>query len=87
MKSKYRLMAVIGIILVILGIVFVAILPWACPIEIAGGFGPPIPSPNTKFSFFGIAMIVIGAVLTFYGRYKYTKEEEKEDIEKAKRDQ
>ena len=87
MKNRYRLVAIVGIALVVSGIVFVMILPTAFPVEKRDSFtGIVYTVSNTAFSYSGIALIVIGGVTTFFGRYRYTREEEKEDIERAKRE-
>ena len=83
MKSTYRRLAIIGIIVAVLGLVFAIPFPWLFP-----KYGPlGMPILNTTFLYLGIVMLVVGSVIGFYGRYKYTKAEEQEDIEKAKRGQ
>ena len=85
--NKYVPVILIGLILAILGILFVTIFPMAFPVTKTDSFtGLTYTVPNTTFSFLGIGMIVVGGLITFFGRYLYTKEEEKEDIEKAKRE-
>ncbi len=72
--GKYRIMSTTGIILEIIGIVFLMVMTGALPIE-EDKLGALITSLNTKFNYLGVAMIVGGAILYFYGRYKRSKEE------------
>lgn len=44
-----------------------------------------MPIPNMALRRVGILMFIIGVAVSFYGRYKYTKEEEKERTERAKK--
>jgi len=80
-KRQGKLMFVIGTILGIVGVIFIVLLPWACARE-----GPMrLPMLNTSLMFWGFVLFIVGAAIAFYGRYKYTKAEEKERIEEARK--
>jgi uncharacterized protein YbjQ (UPF0145 family) len=77
-----KLVFIIGTIISILGVIFAAVFPWTFQKE--DPFMGPM-GPNTTFIWIGIPMVIIGGAIAFYGRYKYTKEEEKERIDESRR--
>jgi len=84
--KKYKMIAIIGILMAIFGMVSVTFLPTAFPVKkFEPFFGTTFTYPNIFFSYLGIVMVIGGGIISFYGRYKYTKEEEKEDIERMKK--
>lgn len=84
--KRYKRIGTIGGLIAIFGMISVLILPQTFPKTIHDSYlGWTYTVPNVFFSYLGIVMVIGGGIISFYGRYNYTKKEEEEDIERMKK--
>jgi uncharacterized protein YjeT (DUF2065 family) len=84
--NKYKIIGLIACLVLIFGFLSVTVFPSTFPLQQKTAFtGWTYQTPNTNFSFLGIALVIIGGVLLFYARYKYSAQEEKKLIEQMKK--
>jgi len=83
--NKYKIIGIIAFLIIIFGI-FAMVSNLIFPQQEYDPFtGVTYPMYNSNFSFFGLILVIVGGILVFYSRYKFTAQEEKENIERAKR--
>ena len=82
--NEYKIIGLVAFLIIIFGIFAVTFNLFFPQQEYDPFTRVHYPSYNPSFAFFGLILFFVGIVLLFYSRYKFTAQEEKKYIERAK---